>query len=127
MGEDFSQLEIDGSIISELKVVPSRKIVMTLLRGPKSEAERSVQTEHDLQFNGVEHFRMTIEAEPWIQVVSHDLFSESEYLKKYLETSKGHSGGDKLFHFEIVCGQGRIDVVAKTVSFSLFNEIPYVS
>src|ERR1044072_4406049 len=113
MKEDFSQLAIDGSIISELKVVPSRKIVMTLLRGPQSEAERSVQTEYDLQFNGVEHFKIAVEAEPWLQVISHNLFSESEYLKGYLENSRPSSGGEKLFHFEIGCGQGRIDIVAK--------------
>jgi hypothetical protein len=127
MGEDFSQLELDGSIISELRVVPSRKIVMTLLRGPKSKAERPIQTEHDLQFNGVEHFNIAVEAEPWLQVVSHSIFSESEYLKQYLGNFKQGSEDGKLFHFKFVCGRGTIDIVAKTVTFSLFNEIPYVS
>jgi hypothetical protein len=58
METDFAQLNIDGALISEFKVVPSMKLVMTLLRGPEKQNERMVQTEHDLQFNFVKGFKI---------------------------------------------------------------------
>jgi hypothetical protein len=124
---DFSKLDIDGSIISEFRAVPSKKFVMTLLRGPQSVNDRAVQTEQDLQFNEVKCFRIAIQAEPWLQVVSHGLTSESEYLHECLATAEGRpTEGNTLFHFEVVCGQGRIDIIASSVTLSLTNEIAYV-
>lgn len=62
METDFGRLNIDGAIISEFRVVPSLKIVMTLLRGPEKQNERLVQTQHDLQFNFVKDFRIDLQA-----------------------------------------------------------------
>lgn len=48
MEADFAQLNIDGAVISEFRIVPSQKLAMTLLLGPQKQNERLVQTEHDL-------------------------------------------------------------------------------
>jgi hypothetical protein len=126
METDFAQLNIDGAVISEFRVVPSMKLVMTLLRGPQKQNERIVQTEHDLQFNVVKDFRIALRGEPWLQIVSHNVFWESEYLRDFVTAAAPDSDKEKLAHFEIICVQGRFDIIARNVTFSLFNEIPYV-
>jgi hypothetical protein len=125
METDFAQLNIDGAVISEFRVVPSMKLVMTLLRGPEKQNERLVQTEHDLQFNAVKDFRIDLRSEPWLQVVSHAVFRDSEYLRDFVTAAPPESSSEKLAHFEIICVQGRFDIIARNVTFSLFNEIPY--
>jgi hypothetical protein len=127
METDFAELNIDGAVISEFKVVPSKKLVMTLLRGPEKQNERTVQTEHDLQFNAVKDFKIALQSEPWLQVVSHAVFSDSEYLRDFITAVPRDSLTERLAHFEIICVQGRFDIIARDVTFSLFNEIPYVS
>lgn len=125
MNTDFEQLDIDGAVITEFKVVPSRKLVISLLRGPQKRNGRTVQTEFDLQFNGLAEFRIALESEPWLQVISHAEFSESEYLSKHA-VSKIDTKTGKLSHFEITCGKGKLEIIARTVTLSEFNEIPYV-
>jgi hypothetical protein len=126
METDFAQLNVDGAVISEFRVVPSMKLVMTLLRGPEKQNERLVQTEHDLQFNFVKDFRIALRSEPWLQVVSHAVYRESGYLREFMSAVPTDSDTEKLAHFEIICAQGRFDIIARNVTFSLFNEIPYV-
>lgn len=82
METDFAQLNIDGAVISEFKVVPSMKLVMTLLRGPEKQNERMVQ--HDLQFNFVKGFKIALRSEPWLQIISHAVFLESDYLRDFI-------------------------------------------
>ena len=126
METDFAQLNIDGAVIGEFRVVPSMKLVMTLIRGPEKQNDRLVQTEHDLQFNMVKDFRIDLRSEPWLQIVSHAVYMESEYLRDFITALPGDSHREKLAHFEIVCGQGRFDIIARDSTLSLFNEIPYV-
>ncbi|HEY3041006.1 MAG TPA: hypothetical protein VGJ66_19860 [Pyrinomonadaceae bacterium] len=127
METDFAQLNIDGAVISEFKVVPSMKLVLTLLRGPEKQNERTVQTEHDLQFNFVKDFKIALRSEPWLQVVSHAVFWESDYLRDFIAAAPADTLTVKLAHFEVICVQGRFDIIARSFTFSLFNEIPYVS
>lgn len=54
------------------------------------------------------------------------MFLESEYLSDYATTAGADYQGESRAHFEIICVQGRFDIVALSFSFSLFNEIPYV-
>jgi hypothetical protein len=126
MKTDFEQLNIDGAVISEFKVVPSLKLVMTLLRGPEKQNERLVQTQHDLQFNFVKDFRIELRSEPWLQISSHAVYRESEYFRDFINAAPIDSVIDGLTHFEIICVRGRLDVIAREFTFSLFNEIPYV-
>lgn len=127
METDFGELNIDGAIISEFKVVPSKKLVLTLLRGPQKQNESSVQCEHDLQFSFLKDFKIALRSEPWLQVISHAVFSESQYLSESIAAGPSENLTVKLAHFEIICAQGRFDIIAGGVTFSLFNEIPYVS
>lgn len=123
---DFAQLNIDGAVISEFRVVPSQKLTMTLLLGPQQQHERLVQTEHDLQFNFVKDFRIDLRSQPWLQVVSHAVYRESEYLRDFITAVPTDALSEKLAHFEIICVQGRFDIISRDVTFCLFNEIPYV-
>ena len=125
MESKFAQLNLDGAVISEFKVVPSLKIAMTLLRGPEKQNERIVQTQHDLQFNGVKDFKIDLQSEPWIQILAHAAFSSSEYLSASLADTNSNSRGETYYHFEITCGQGTIHIIATGVTFQQFNEIPY--
>ena len=126
METDFAQLSIDGAVISEFKVVPSKKLVMTLLRRQQDGNERIVQAECDLQFNGVRDFKIDLQSEPWLQVISHAVFSESEYLRKLVADKDLEAQSGKPSHFEVICGKGKFDIIAMSITFSLFNEIPYV-
>lgn len=126
MGTDFAQLNIDGAVISEFRLVPSKKLVMTLLRGPETGNEGTVEKEIDLQFNEVKDFRIDLRSEPWLQVLSHAAHCESEYLSDFITRAPLGSHTEKLTHFEIICVQGRFDIIARGFTFSLFNEIPYV-
>jgi len=127
METNFAELNIDGAIISEFKVVPSKKLVLTLLRASQKENQSSVQSEHDLQFNFVKDFKIALRSEPWLQVISHAVISESEYLRNFSAGAPADTLTVKLAHFEIICAQGRFDIIAGGVTFSLFNEIPYIS
>lgn len=122
---DFAQLNIDGALISELKVEPSKKLLMTLLQRQQDDNKRLIQAEYDLQFNSVRDFRIEVQSEPWLQVVSHAVFPESEYLSESVKRTDLDVQSAKLFHFEIIFAQGRLDIIARGFSFSLFNEIPY--
>jgi hypothetical protein len=126
METDFAKLNIDGAVISEFKVVPSIKLAMTLLRGPEKHNERLVQTEHDLQFNFLKDSRIDLRSEPWLQIVFHAVYRESEYLRDFIAAVPTDSHLEKLIHFEIICAQGRVDIIARDFIFSLFNAIPYV-
>lgn len=123
MEVDFAQLEIDGAVITELRIVPSMKLVMSLLQKTQKPDQRTVQTEYDLQFNGVSDFKIVLESEPWLQVVSHAVFSKSDYLSEHVVSEIDRA---KLKHFEIICGKGKLQILARAVTFSEFNEIPYV-
>jgi hypothetical protein len=126
MENNFSQLNIDGAIIRELRLVPSQKLVMTLLLGPQKQDKRAIQVEYDLQFNFVKDFRIDLQSEPWLQLVSHAVSRESQYLRDFNTTASMDSLKENLAHYEIICAQGRLDIIARDFVFSQFNEIPYV-
>jgi hypothetical protein len=85
------------------------------------------QHSYCLQFNGVKDFKISVQGEPWLQVHSHAAFSSSEYLTEALATADPTTHDEGLLHFEILCGKGRFDIIAKSFTFSEFNEISYVS
>ena len=93
METDFAQLNIDCAVISEFKVVPSKKLVLTLLRCPQK-ADSRIQSEHDLQFNFVKDFKIALRSEPWLRVISHAVFSESDNAS--LNTTFAHDATNKL-------------------------------
>ena len=123
--KNFDELEIDRAFISELTIVPSKKIRMTLLRGPREE-NAQVGREYDLQFSRVHDVTLNLQARPWLEIVSHNLLSESKYLTSYFEIHPEAEGRiTKSRHFQVICDEGQIDVIAEEFSISLVNEIPY--
>lgn len=130
MVKDFSSLRIDGAFIGELTVVPTKKLRLSLFRGPLSKSERQMAEEFDLQFNKVEGFRFDLDAKPWLEIVSHKVLAKSDYITSYLadigkEGRKPKANRGKLYHFQIVCQEGQLEVLAEQFSISLVNEIPY--
>jgi len=123
---NFSDIDIDGAIIHDFAVVPLIKFVITLLKVVKREGE-SVNQELDLQFNGVRHFKIDLEGEPWVQIVSHGVSNESDYLTTFRSNSDVPADKNvELMHFHIGCGGGSMDIIARSFTFSLTNEVPYI-
>lgn len=132
MVEGFVDLKIDGSYIRELILVPSQRVRMSLLRGPQSKNERQVALEYNLQFDKLQGFRINLQAKPWLETKSHNLLLDSDYLISHAsvegtEKTKAISGrGEhKVYHFQINCNEGNIDIIAENFTVSFIDEIPY--
>jgi hypothetical protein len=131
MVEGFTELKIDGSYIRELILMPSQRIHMSLLRGPQSQSERQVALEYELQFSRLRDFRLNLNSKPWLEIKSHNLLLDADYLKDHLsenaEKMKALSEGAnrKVYHFQINCHEGSIDIIAENFTISFTGEIPY--
>jgi hypothetical protein len=131
MSTIFDKLEIDGSFISELSVVPSKELRMHLFQGPRTNSGKEVVEEHDVLFTRLHGYSFNIKAEPWLEILSHTISSESNYLTDYLtrktdrKVRKSQSENNAILHFQIVCDEGSIDILAEGVSLSLTNAIPF--
>lgn len=127
MLENFADLDIDGSFVREMRFVPSKTVRMSLLRAPQTESETQVTRQYDLQFHGVYGFRSNLDAQPWLETKSHDLLSQSDYLREVSEQINATSPHiqSELRHFKIICDEGEIDVIAERFTSSITDEIAH--
>ena len=132
MSQKFEDIKVDGAFIREITLVPSKSIRMTLLRAPQSESEEQVTVLSELQFHEVRSCRANFQAEPWLEIKSHDSPAESHYLAHYLareretadaEVSQSSSTWRVL---RIICDEGEIAVIAETFTISVLEEMPHL-
>jgi hypothetical protein len=128
MLENFADLDIDGSFIRTLKFVPSQTVDMSLLHAPQNKSEKQVSLQYDLHFHGVQGLRSNLDAQPWLEIKSHDLLLHSEYLKTITEQRNKRSSESRseLRHFQLICDEGAIDIIAEYFTSSITDEIPVV-
>ena len=126
MSENFAGLDINGSFVREMRLGP-KMVRLTLLRAPRNESEAQVTRQYDLQFDGVLGFRSNLDADPWLEIRSHDLLSHSEYLTEVSgHTSRTASSiNSPLHHFQIVFDEGEINIIADHFKSSITDEIPH--
>lgn len=126
MSQNFAGLDINGSFVREMRLGP-KMVRMTLLRAPESESETQVTRQYDLQFDGVVGFRSNLDADPWLEIRSHDLLSHSEYLREVSgHTSRTASSiNSQPHHFQIVFDEGEINIIADHFKSSITDEIPH--
>lgn len=128
----YNNLKIDGAFISNLTVLPSKAIRLNLFSAPKGTSERQVVQEKHLQFDGVKRFQVVLDAKPWLEVRAHRILQDSDYLKNYLdevaqhETSKAEDEVS-LYHFQIICDEGEINIIAQSFLNSVVDEIPFIA
>jgi len=105
---------------------------MNLVGPAPGPEERQVVQEKILQFGGLKRFRLRLDAQPWLEVKTHEVLPDSEYLKNYIDevaqdSSLNHETASSVHHFKIVCDEGEIDIIAETVVISLIDEIPFIA
>ena len=126
MSQNFDHLKIDGSFISDLTATPSKRVRLSLFHGPRTETDEQVSLEFDLQFNRVRYFILNIEAKPWMEIVSHRILKESDYLRTCLASEEREDGPNNMLqHFQIIRDEGKIDVIAESFTIGLINKMPH--
>ena len=128
MPESFTHLDIDGSFIHTLRFVPSKTVDIRLLHAPKNETARQVTLQYDLHFQGVYGLRSHLDAQPWLEIKAHHVLLQSEYLKEITTQRSGRrsESTSELSHFQFICDEGAIDIIAEYFTSHITDEIPFV-
>jgi len=122
MRDNFEDAQIDGAFIRDLTLVPSNNVRIGLIRAPKDESERQVSVLSELQFHEIHSFHCNFDANPWLEIKSHATMSQSEYLNRY---QHGGAFGPEVRHFQIICDEGEINILAPRFSVRVVEEIPH--
>ena len=125
MVENFENVQIDGAFIRELVLVPSSSVRMSLLRAPRAEGESQVSVLSDLQFEEVQSCHCSFNANPWLEIRSHAALLQSEPLKMHLPDQQGGPSRPEISHFQIICDEGEINIVARGFTIRVVEEIPH--
>ena len=127
MTEDFDSLPIDRSYITEVFIKPDKTISLRVIGGPFRSAS-SITGEvcriYEVEFERLGSFKVNVHAGPWLEVVSHSRLAVSEFLDCY--SGRVESGVGAVFHYQIVCHEGTLDVLAGGFKCSLKEELPFV-
>lgn len=124
MAEKFKDLQIDGAFISELLLVPNKRMRLSLIRAPANEEPRQVSVVSDLEFNDVQSCQCGFKANPWLEIKSHAMSSRSAFLKEYLQNREGISSSG-YSHFQIICDEGEINIIARDCTLVMVEEISH--
>ena len=131
MGDIFPDLRIDGAFISEVIIAPLKMIRMRLFHGPRSDEERLIAEEYELVISNLRHFTFSVQAIPWLEISSHEVSTESDYLTNYLTSPQGNKDAERavsetsLRHYRFVCVEGSIDIIGGQFICYLINEMPF--
>jgi hypothetical protein len=126
MNDDFDGILVDGAFIRELNILPEKRSYISLLRAPKSTEEEQFALRYDLEFDNLRAFSINLKAEPLLEVIDHKLIADSKLLEDYSKRvqSTEHQLSE-MSHFQIICDEGQIDLLAERFTFSLREKIPY--
>jgi hypothetical protein len=125
MPDNFEDAQIDGAFIRDLALVPSNNVRMSLIRAPKDESERQVSVLSELQFHEIQSFHCNFDANPWLEIESHATVSQSEYLSRYLGNQQGGASVPEMRHFQIICDEGEMNILAPRFTLLVVEEIPH--
>lgn len=125
MAEKFEDVQIDGAFIRELILVPSDNVRVSLLRAPNNKSERQVSIMSDLQFHEVQSCHCSFIANPWLEITSHATLLRSEFLRTHLRNQRGEASGAEASHFQIICDEGEINIIARRFTILVVEEIPH--
>jgi len=129
MENDFDRLDLKGAFIKEICIAPNKQFVFEIIGGPykSSTASGEVVRIVELKFDDLRVFSMNVQADPWLEIISHRRRTDSEYLRAY----KGHptlkvkeAQSEAVSHFEINCDEGAINIIASTWRYVLKEELP---
>jgi hypothetical protein len=118
-------LRLMGAFISKLEFAPSKAVRINMLRAPTEASERQVTILRDLQFHDVRQFHCDFNAEPWLEITSHATLERSDFLRQYRATQEESETIPEMFHFQITCDEGIIDIIARRFTCSIIEEIPH--
>jgi hypothetical protein len=125
--EDFNNLPIDNSYIIEIFIHTHKVLVLDVIGGPfdlPASVTGKVCRIYRLEFGQLRNFRLGVHADPWLDIISHTCPAESDFLDSYRK--KAGLNEELVFHFQIVCSEGTIDIIAAEFSSSLKEEMPHV-
>lgn len=124
MMEEFEALPIDRGFISELHVAANKTFSLDVMSGPFDTGGGEVCRVYELTFRGLRGFRFDVRANPWLEIVSHGSLIGSEMLEEH--KVMGGSDNDSLSHFQIVCDEGTLDIIAKEFTHAVKEEMAFV-
>ncbi len=132
MSAKFEDIKIDRSFIREITLIPSKTVRMSILRAPQRNSEKQVSVLSDLKFDQVRRFRSNLNAEPWLEIISHHSSTQSDYLKQYFAGRQEEPQGESrqtspdVSHFQIKCEEGEMDIIAEGFTCLVIEEIPHI-
>jgi len=127
----FADLKMDGAYISEVTLAPLKMVRLRLFRGPRGDGERQVAEEFELVIGNLRHFSLAVEADPWLEIISHEAHEESDFMRDYLNGPGGGEGAAagadaaNMRHYRIVCVRGTLDIIGGQFICYLVNETPF--
>ena len=129
MENDFDGLDFKGAFIKEICIAPNKQFVFEIIGGQykPSTPGREVARIVELKFDDLRVFSMNVQADPWLEIISHRRRTDSEYLRVYKEhpaIKLKETQGEAVSHFEINCDEGAINIIASTWSCVLKEELP---
>jgi hypothetical protein len=124
MPENFEDIQIDGAFVRELVLTTSNNLRMSLLRAPHEKSEKQFSVLSELQFHEIQSVHCNFDAHPWLEIKSHATVPQSDYRKRYLANQHGASGAD-VRHFQIICDEGEINILAPRFTIVVVEEIPH--
>ncbi len=131
MSIDFKDLKLQGSFIREFKFVPSRSLRIELRTVPEK-GGKQISVLYELVFDQVRWFRSSLEAEPWLEIKSHNVVLPSDYLQRHTPHQSKEMNEPAaeiragLSHFQLILEEGQIDIVAEHFTASAIEEIQVI-
>ena len=130
MAEQFMALKLKGAYVRDLLIFPKKKLLVGVMIPPVNQGKSSprITRSYDLQFNKIVDFDIDVSAAPWLEIVSHDVLTQSPLVNRFHERERKRSSSDipqtLVQHFQIVFDEGKVDILAETCTISLVEELP---
>ena len=125
MNTDYSDLNLAGSFINEISLIPGQALIVKVLRGPVSKGNRNVVEELMLELRNllaVSAELRSAPAEPSIEIVSYSVHPVTNARE---ETPSSTVQDTSDVQIVINCDKGDFDVTAGSFTWSVINEIPF--
>jgi ClpX C4-type zinc finger len=113
---DYKDLFLTGAFVREILLNPGKVLTLKILRGPVRKNDRDVVEELLLEFRNLHAFQAEVNSdltEPSIEILSHSLNPSATDMPA--------------IDFVLSCDKGHFTITAADFSWSVIDEIPFVS
>lgn len=123
--KDFANLPVDGALLTSVEIEPLKRICVRLFTIGEPPTYKDGGKEYDVRFIKVVDFKLDMSFDGAKKIVSHQAFGDSDYLAAVKSKPTRYSGKfnyERLRHFQLICVNGKLDVISESFSCELIWE-----